>query len=68
MILKFQRPLASSKADPPVLVCDKSRVFARLVPFADYQHFFEFVDKFYAKCLVRNGAIVIRKVIEDQGW
>jgi hypothetical protein len=69
MILKFQKPLASSKPDPPVLVSNEDRTLSYLVPFDSLQHMFEFVDKFYAECsMLDDDEPVIIEVIGDQGW
>jgi hypothetical protein len=69
MILKFQKPLASSEDNPPILVYNENRTFTTTLPFNNhYRPFFEFVDKFYANCSIVDDEVVIKKVIQDQGW
>jgi hypothetical protein len=71
MILKFQKPLASSEPDPPVLVYNENRTFEITLPFdsdTPYRYLFLFVNKFYANCSIIDDEPVIRKIIEDQGW
>jgi hypothetical protein len=71
MILKFQKPLASSEDNPPILVYNENRTFEVTVPFDSNHHcryLFQLVDKFYANCTIIDGEPVIKKVINDQGW
>jgi hypothetical protein len=70
MILKFQKPLASSEPDLPVLVYNENRTFQVMLPFDNHhcRYLFQFVDKFYANCTIIDGELAIRKVLDDQGW
>ena len=66
MIVKLQWPLTG---EPLILVYNKNRSFYSMLPVKkSYQKLFKDKLKIYCKAHVRNGSLIIDKVIKEQNW
>ena len=69
MIVKVQRPLGSSDANPPALVYDRGRAFQRMVPLsAEVLALLGDRPKVYCEASVEAGQLVFGAVVADQAW
>ena len=71
-ILKLQKPLSSSEANPPVLVYDKDRSFDTMIEMTPEEmlHLFAGKPKVYVKAEVDmdDKSITILGKVADQPW
>jgi hypothetical protein len=71
MDFKIQKALASTEANPPVLIYDKDRKYQCQVPATDLMNklFDRNGFKIYVEGIIdARGELCILGVLEDQGW
>jgi hypothetical protein len=70
MIVKVQRPLASTIADPPVLVYDQYRRCQTQIPMTDeLRKRFGDKVKFYCTASPKGpSGVILGQIVPDRGW
>lgn len=69
MIVKVQRPLGSSEADPPALVYDRGRTFQRFIPLSPaVLALLGDRPNAYCEATIEGGDLVLGARVADQAW
>lgn len=69
MIVKVQRPVASSGDDEPALIYDQSRELYKMVPMTpEIAKLFADRYKIFCEATVDGDTINLIKIVPDRGW
>lgn len=69
MIVKVQRPVASSGDDGPVLIYDQPKELHKMVPMTpEIAKLFADRYKIFCEARVDGDSIYLIKVVPDRGW